>query len=262
MGIGSRSSAVVGLMALALLAPAAGAATSISTLPIDWNIPWQPFGESNTATYGQTITVPTDNVLNSFSFYMDDYGSTIDPEPVVFAGYVMAWAGDHATGPVLWSSAPMTSTNNHGAGSWELFTFDTGDLALTPGAQYVLIISASEYFNGVLGRGQVPNGLTPYTDGYVAFLNNGSDFSALTSWSWIVVASKDFAFEAEFSPSDPVIPTVPAPGAILLAGLGTALVSRLRRASPRRVSPCGVFHSSTDFTEPVPSKAEGFTPIG
>jgi hypothetical protein len=45
------------------------------------------FGESNTATYGQTFTVGSDNVLQNFSFQLGGYpsGAAVD-----FAAYIMA----------------------------------------------------------------------------------------------------------------------------------------------------------------------------
>ena len=123
------------------------AGTTISTLPFGTGV--SPFGESNTATYGQTITVPAvDNVLDSFSFWLDD---TLNPDYVDFAAYVMAWDGSKATGAVLWQSAMQTTTNNGGAGGFEQFTFNTGAVPLGGGGQYVLFLSASDYFDGLRG---------------------------------------------------------------------------------------------------------------
>ncbi len=206
-------------IALLSVAVQAGADVNISTLPLSSSI--QPFGESNTATYGQTITAPGSS-LGSFSFWLDDY---VNPDYVDFAGYVMAWDGSKATGPVLWSSNPVSTTNNGGQGGWEKFTFNTGGVALNSGSRYVLFMSASNYFDGAYGTSMLASGATPYDGGSFVFMNNGSDFSALTNTVWDNWDSYDAAFEADFGGS-----VVPLPGAVLLGvlGLGTAGL-RLRR---------------------------------
>lgn len=201
----------------------AGATTNISTLPFISDDYIYPFGEGGTATYGQTVTVPGDNVLDSFSFWLND---TLNTDYVDFAGYVMAWDGSKATGSVLWSSTPASTTNNGGQDGWEQFTFDTGGLALTSGAEYVLFLSASDYYDALEGTAFMAGGTTPYADGRFVYMNNDEAFSELTLYSWDTYYIDDTAFEAQFSAGGPAIP---APGAILLGSLGTALTCWLRR---------------------------------
>jgi len=209
---------------LVAIAGQAGAVTTISTLPESF--PMVFFGEGWTATYGQSIVAPVvDNVLDRWSVRVDDFVGTTD-----FAGYVMAWDGSKATGPVLWQSTPQTSTNNGGSGGWEVFTFNTGGLGLTSGGSYVLFISASNYFNGTADMAFVAAGATPYAGGEAFWNHNGSDFSLLSTTNWTPFSvpgfDVDMAFEASFSPGGTV---VPLPGAILLAGLGAGLLGCLRR---------------------------------
>jgi hypothetical protein len=213
---------------LVTIAGQAGAATTISTLPVDF--PAFAFGEGWTETYGQSIVAPAiDNVLDSWSLQVDDLSGTAD-----FAGYVMAWDGSKATGPVLWQSAPQTTTNNGGSDGYEVFTFNTGGLGLAPGGSYVLFISASEYLNGTADISLVACGATPYADGAAFWNESGSNFSLLTTTPWepfwgpAGLGTVDLAFEASFSSGGTV---VPLPGAILLAGLGIAIAAPLR---PRR----------------------------
>jgi hypothetical protein len=169
----------------------------INTVQIwDRNLAIQPIGEFNTATYGQTFTVPTgSNILNSFEIYLDDFSN---PDATDFAFYIMAWDGEKATGPILYESSPQTTA---GLDGFEKFTFDTGNLELNSGQKYVAFISASRFFDGVQGtsrQGLVFNNV--YSGGEFVYYNNGSDFNALTTRRWDVTKSSiDAAFSASFS---------------------------------------------------------------
>lgn len=225
---------------LALTLSTAPAALVISNLPGTGTIGL--FGEVFNATMGQTITaVAGNNFLDSFTFRLDD---VLNPGVVDFAGYVMAWDGTKATGPVLYESATRSTTNNGGAGGFEVFEFSTGGLELTAGSQYVLFLSASKYFDGITGQAlmqttlnSAPNG---YAGGGLVFLNNGNDFNAVTTTAWNldVFATQDLAFTASFSSTGPVVagPAVPEPTTALFGAALVGVVGLSRRRGARAMA--------------------------
>ncbi len=208
------------LAALALAAPAS-AVTIIETLS-SWNGTQTigNFGETNTATYGQVITAAgPDTVLDAFTFYLDDFEA--DPDVVDFEAFVWQWDGFKAVGPALYQSAPMSTTNNGGAGGLEPITITTGGVELTAGLQYVLSLSASNLFDGSVGRavwGTINSGASSpdtYPGGNFVFMNNGANLGQLFTQNWSQ-RSGDTAFSATFSA--PV--AVPEPTTASLLGLG------------------------------------------
>ena len=141
-----------------------------------------PFGQTNTATYGQTFVAPAvDNSLDSFTFFFDDY---MNPGPLKLAAYVAEWTGGRITGPILWAGPKMGSTNNAGAGGYEAFTVNP-HITLVPGKSYVAFFSASNFFDGPGGTGGCWTHLNnPYPDGNAVYANNGDNFALLTERRW------------------------------------------------------------------------------
>lgn len=220
-----------GLTGIALLICGEVSAAVINTGLPSGAVGESPFGEGNTATYGQTFTVVgTDTVLDSLTFWMDDF---LNPDVVDFAAYVMAWNGSRATGPVLYQSVMHSTTNNGGAGGMERFDFDTGGVQLTSGQQYVAFLNTSGFFDGQQGTaGWGLNGET-YSGGSFVFTNNGSDFSLLTSQDWDYPGSGigDTPFLASLSAPA----AVPEPGSLaiwslMIGGVGVANLRKRRKA--------------------------------
>jgi len=197
--------------------------TAIDTTPSWVGIGVNAFGPPIYETFGQTITVPvTDAVLLSWTFFMEQSPST------QFQGEVYAWNGTMATGPSLFESPVMTTTN---ANVFQPITFNTGGLALTPGDTYVLFASSStDAQSGGGGTwGFVPGG-GGYTGGSFFALDNGTSTAQWTSEFWAgapgIVGS--LAFKADFdSPA-----AVPEPSSRIL--LGTVLCAMIALTLRRR----------------------------
>lgn len=191
------------------------------------------FGETDTATYGQTFTVTgPETVLDSFTFYLDDY---LNPDFVDFQAYVYAWDGSKASGSALYSSSALSTTNNGGLGGFEAFTINTGGIDLADGLQYVAFFSASNLFDGSHGQARwgLPYNISPYSGGSFVYLNNGSNFGQITTNTWENFDSYyDLAFTMNFS--EPVVPVVPVPAAAPLGLLGLGLVAAFNRRRKQR----------------------------
>lgn len=184
-----------------------------------------------TATHGQTFTVGTDTRLDSFTFYIAHDSSH---DPLTFAAYVMQWdpTGKHATGPILYQSGTLHSTDAgvtpvHASFSVQPLSVSTGGVELTTGQQYIAFFSAS-VVNAGDGRGWI--GYSPgnnYSGGEFAFIGNGTNFAALSTSQWTTgfpETGGDLAFKMAFN--------VPEPSTVCLGLVGIGLV--LRRRPQRR----------------------------
>jgi hypothetical protein len=170
---------------------------------------WNPFGNPNTATYGELFTAPSngDTNLTSFSFYM---GSPTAPGNILLGGYIATWDGNHA-GSLLYSS-PQYNYDNNGH---EQISFDTGGVNLQGGAQYVMFLSVSQYYGQSAGETSVSQGGSINGLNGFAWYNNSGDFNSLFTNSWDNYgASPDWAVDLEFNNA------VPEPSSLLLLGSG------------------------------------------
>jgi hypothetical protein len=175
-----------------------------------------PFGQPNTATFGQTLTVPGgDTVLDGFSFLLQQNSASA----IQFAGYVMAWDGSKATGPILYQSGPQATTQWN---VFEQFNFATGGLNLAAGQQYVAFISASDFPTSGFGNSGAPFG-DPYPGGGLVYQNNGSNFAQLTTSNWNNLEGRDLVFKASFSAPTSIPTPALLPG---LIGMGIAALRK------------------------------------
>lgn len=172
---------------------------------------WHPFGNPDTATYGETFTSPNapDTNLASFSFWM------AAPETsgnIVLGAYIATWTGTNA-GTLLYSSGPFNYDNT---GEQKL-TFNTGGLTLDPGQQYVMFLSVSEFYGQSAGTAQIDAGDPTIPGGNFVYFNNEGNFDELFTNQWDATGLKpDWAVELNFTSGG----AVPEPGTLLMLGTG------------------------------------------
>ncbi len=186
------------------------------------------FGFQNTATYGNTFTTGAgDTTINSFSMYLRnrwDGSGTLD-----LRGYIATWDGSKA-GSILYSSATQTM---NGAATLQEFAF-APNIAVNANTQYVAFLSVSELGAQAQSTFGMPIGGNGIAGGAFVFLNNGTDFGALTSQNWSQgwVGQDDVWLKVDFGAG--VVPE-PAAWALMIAGFGLvgAGMRRQQRASLR-----------------------------
>jgi hypothetical protein len=188
------------LLVIAVAAPAEATTRVVNTIPA-WNgsAYVYPFGEPETATYGQVITARSDThrFLKSFRFIVNL------PPSVKFRGYVYEWdaQAQRATGVARWSGL----TRHTSAETWQPVTVNTGRLRLIPGHKYVLFLSVTgipqQPRTGIFAQPQEQN---LYAGGAFVFFNN-SDVSDWTTQPWdggagdFLGPGGDLAFRVVFS---------------------------------------------------------------
>ena len=189
------------------------------------NDAFAPFGAPETATYGQTITVGSDTLLNSFSLFL--FGRE-GGDPLSFYGYVGGWDGTKATS-ILYTSDLRTMGTD---GTFTEFAFDTGALNLTSGGKYVLFISISDLAAQAESGFTMPGTGNTYAGGDFVYHNSGLDFASLTrdAWDCPECFNSDAVFVAQLSADTGS--QVPEPASSALLGLGILGVAASRRKRP------------------------------
>lgn len=221
----------------AILWALAGEATATALIDTTSStfFPLSAFGDggNNTETFGQTFTVTgPETQLNNFSFRFNDSLSLSLPDFVDFAAYVYAWDGFKATGPQLFASTGMSSSNNGGLNGFEVFSINTSGIQLTAGQQYVAFFSTSLFSDGSPGSsGWELSGSDVYTGGEFVYYHNGTNFGSLTTNAWNCNSNnnchfgEDLWFIANFSEAG----SAPEPATLALIGLGFAGLRLSRR---------------------------------
>jgi outer membrane autotransporter protein len=214
--------------ALAGLAAAAGPAALAQN--IDTTTQWNgttfisSWGYPNTSTYGQTFTpTGTQFSLNNFTFYLSQTGGTA-PQ---YQAFVYEWnaATNRLTGNALFASGVLTAPTG---AAYNAVTINTGAVSLVPGKTYVLFLTLST--QGVQATGSYRYGSlstnTAIPNGLFVFMNNGTNFSLLSTTAWSTIG-QDLAAILSFSP--PVAYSVNAMGNNAAIGAGYALDALLMR---------------------------------
>ena len=172
---------------------------------------WNPFGNPNTATYGETFTAPSgpNTNLADFGFYFAD---PVSQGNIILGAYIATWTGTNA-GTLLYSSSMFDYPNTGNA----FLSFNTGGLTLTPGANYVMFLSVSQYYGQSAGSAQVSQGDPTIPGGNFVYFNNGGNFAELFTTGWDAQGLKpDWAVNLDFNSGS----TTPEPGTLMLLGTG------------------------------------------
>jgi hypothetical protein len=192
-----------GVASIALVGMPGPANASTDTATIDTYTSWDgvsylyPWGNPDTSTYGQVITVPAGKKkLRSFTFYMADNTGT---GTLTFRGEVYGWDGTKAT-TQKFESGVKTLSLTAGDPTYKPVKISTGRRTkLTAGSQYVLFLSISKDYEA-----NPPDVLSQwacnYTDvlpgGSTVYLNDAGDESQWTTTPWSQIDTFDMAMKA------------------------------------------------------------------
>ena len=201
--IGGRLAVLVAVLLFAV----SGLADTIYNNFTGYSDYWFPFGNPNTATYGELFTSPNnaDHNLVSFSFYM---GTPTTPGNIITGAYIATWTGSMA-GTLLYSAGPINYDN---LGN-EQITINTGGLALSQNTNYVMFLSVSQFYGQSAGETHVSQGTSITGLNGFAYNNNGGDFNALFTTPWSGPLTPNWAVNLHFVPE-------PGAGSLILLGMG------------------------------------------
>ncbi len=189
------------------------------------------FGVPSAATIGQTF-VGGAGALTGFSLWLsNEFGvNTPSASALQIRGYVMAWNGTRAIGPILYTSGTRVGPT----AAAQQFQFATPNIPMTPGARYVAFLSTSGLFSNIVPRpAQAAVWLSDNASsgGGLVFTDNGDDLGLVSSQDWDYTGDPSFQsqFQAAFSGT-----VVPEPATLVLMASGLLVLGGWSAARRRR----------------------------
>jgi hypothetical protein len=210
------------IMGVLVLAATSAPAESIDTLSNWSGESWtDAFGESaddyGAFTFGETFKILSGNArLQSITF--KTLGKTPSPatQACTFEVSVMAWDGSKPTGPVLYMSAPLTTSS--GFYPVDTFTLPLDNTPVRNGMEYVVFFTANNYLDGIRSDAMLATTVNDsYSDGMFVTHYGGSSFADLSAWGWYG-SQGDVAMNLTYD--------IPEPMSLLLVGLGGLVLRR------------------------------------
>jgi hypothetical protein len=191
------------LLVLGLSAPANASTTGVKW---DTHATWdgvsylQPFGNPDTATYGQTFTAPDKaKKLKKFAFYMAPNGVA---GSMTFRAELYGWdnAAAHAT-DAIWESAAKTITLDPADPAPVKYNVKVKKGKVKAGQQYVMFFSISKDYE-MSDENSTTKWEIHFEDafagGNAVWLNDSGDETQWTTVAWANAVGTDMAFTATF----------------------------------------------------------------
>lgn len=198
------------------------------------------FADGTARVAGQTITAPSENLLDEFSFWVaTNRNPQYSPQDVAFRGMVLPWDSttNRASGPPIYVSNPVQLV----AGlPFTQVTFATSGVELTPGNTYVIAIGSVGLENPHPGDYTLADLASPsaeladtvnYPGGSLVNLYAAS-MEDLASREWNVEARHEMEFRAAFSSIRNSAPE-PVTWVLSAAALAALLAIRPNGQAPR-----------------------------
>ncbi len=230
----SKAGGVAGVAILFFVVVVSLGATTINTTFPAWDTSSSvsTFGRPNTATYGQTLTVPAvDLTLVEMQMAFDAFGAAVSFRP-----YLYDWDGTKATGPALWSGPLETSDSTAG---FQTFTWIPNVMGAAGDTWVFFVSTAADSGPDAGGKWAQPQSQNLYAGGGFVFLNNGSDPSEWTTDAWtqnFLGSGTDMTFSATWEPDANGGTPIPETSTwIMFTSAGMMLAVLYRRRQFQRV---------------------------
>ncbi len=186
-------------------------------------------GPGGVRSIGQSFTVPTlAPALSSFSLSLTN---AFDGANLRFSAYIYRFdaATRSLTGAAAWSRATVAGSGNDF--SFDLRTFDTGNVLLAPGSTYLFLLTTLGEAVAFPEAGNLLGAST--ADGYAGgalWASDAATNAALFAGGWSQVDGvADLAFTATFTSAT----VVPEPATVVLVGTGLLALGGLARRRGR-----------------------------